>query len=121
MISRKLFAAIAIVGAIAAAPAANAHAKLQASQPAASSELAGAPKEIRLQFNERIEPAFSKIELVDAKATLLPLSKIEFDKADPNVMFASAPALRPGLYHVRWTVMAHDGHKVKGEFAFRVK
>lgn len=121
MLSKYVFASITMISAIVAAPAATAHAKLQASQPAAASELANSPKEIRLQFNERLEPAFSKIELIDAKAALLPLPKIEFDKSDPKVMFASVPALRPGQYRVRWSVMAHDGHKVKGEFAFSVK
>lgn len=121
MTSKSLLTAVALLVAIAAAPIAFAHAKLQVSQPAASSELASSPKEIRLQFNERLEPAFSNIQLVDAKDALMPLPKIEFDKAEPSTMFAAVPPLRPGQYRVRWSVMAHDGHKVKGEFAFLVK
>lgn len=121
MTSKRLLAAATLVVASVAAPAAYAHARLQASQPAASSALASSPKQIRLQFNERLEPAFSKIELVDAKDALLPLPHAEFDKADPKAMFAPVPPLRPGQYRVRWSVMAHDGHKVNGEFAFSVK
>lgn len=121
MISKHVLAAVALVAASVATPAALAHAKLQTSQPAASSELASSPKQIRLQFNERLEAAFSTIQLVDAKDAVLPLPKMEFDKTDPKVMFATVPPLRPGQYRVRWSVMAHDGHKVKGEFAFRVK
>lgn len=121
MMFKYSLAAISFIVTSAAAPAAFAHAKLQASQPAASSVLASSPKEIRLQFNERLEPAFSKIELVDAKDALLSLPKVEFDKTDPKVMFAPVQALRPGQYRIRWSAMAHDGHKVKGEFAFRVK
>lgn len=118
---KQLLETFVLVIAGAAAPSAFAHAKLQMSQPAASSELAGSPKEIRLQFNERLEPAFSKIELVDAKDGVLPLTKTGFDKTDPKALFATPPPLKPGQYRVRWSVMAHDGHKVKGEFAFRVK
>jgi methionine-rich copper-binding protein CopC len=121
MTSKHQLAAIGLVIASAAAPAAFAHARLTASHPAVSSELAVAPKEIRLQFNERIEPAFSTMQLVGAKDAVLPLPKNEFDKADPKVMFVTPPSLPPGQYRVRWSVMGHDGHKVKGEFAFRVK
>lgn len=121
MVCKYVRVAIMLVVAVGAAPLVQAHARLQVSQPAASSELSGAPKEIRLRFNERLEPAFSKIQLVDPNDAVLSLPKIEFDKADPTVMFAAVPPLRPGLYRVRWSVMAHDGHKVKGEFAFRIK
>lgn len=121
MTFQHIVAAVTLVAASAMPPAAFAHARLQTAQPAASSELASSPAQIRLQFNERLEPAFSKIELLDAKDATLPLPKAEFDKADPTVMFARTPQLKPGQYRVRWSVMAHDGHKVKGEYAFRIK
>jgi methionine-rich copper-binding protein CopC len=97
MTTKRLLAALAVVAISAAAPAAFAHAKLQASQPAASSELASSPKEIRLQFNERLVPAFSKIELLEAKDALLPLPKIEFGKADSKSMFATVPPITAWL------------------------
>jgi methionine-rich copper-binding protein CopC len=119
MITKNLLAAFVLCGA--AASAAQAHAKLEASQPRAGSELASPPKEVRLHFNEQLEPAFSKIQLVDAKDAELPLPKAELDKADPKVMFTTLPLLQSGQYRVRWTTMTHDGHKTKGEIAFRVK
>ena len=121
MTTKNLLAAITLVIGTAAMSAAQAHAKLEASQPQAGSELASAPKEIRLHFNEQLEPAFSKIQLVDAKDAELPLPKAELDKGDPKVMFTTVPALAPGQYRVRWSTMTHDGHKTKGEIAFRVK
>ena len=36
-------------------------------------------------------------------------------------MFAPVPGLAPGPYQVGWTAMTHDGHKVKGQYAFSVK
>lgn len=115
---RHLIAACAMIG---AATAAQAHAKLESAQPKANSQLATAPAEIRLRFNEPLEGAFSKIALVDARQAAVALPAIAFDKADPRIMFAALPALKPGRYEVRWSAMTRDGHKVKGQYAFAVK
>lgn len=100
---------------------AQAHAKIEATEPKADSELSAAPKMIKLQFNEMLEPAFSKIELLDAKNVALKLPKAIVDKADARTMSAPLPALSAGQYLVRWTTMTRDGHKVKGEYRFKVK
>lgn len=118
MKTRILIAAIAFS---VVAPFAHAHAKVESSQPKADSELTVAPKEIRLQFNEVLEPAFSKIALTDASGAQIALPKVEFDKANPKVMLAALPVLKPGQYQVHWSAMAHDAHKTKGQFAFRIK
>ena len=104
-----------------AASLAQAHAKIGATEPKADSELQHPPKEIRLHFNEALEGAFSKIELIDAKGTAVALPKAAVDKDDAKVMFAPVPALQPGEYSVRWSTMTHDGHKAKGHYSFKVK
>jgi methionine-rich copper-binding protein CopC len=121
MNTKTLIAAVTLVAATMAASVAQAHGKIESSQPKADSELQSPPKEIRLQFNEALEPAFSKIELSDAKNAKVTLAKAEIDKTNHKVMFAAVPALQPGQYRVRWSTMTHDGHKTKGQFAFRVK
>ena len=121
MNTKNMLAAFILAAAGAATSAAQAHAKIESSQPKADSVLPAAPKEIRLQFNEPLEAAFSKVQLVDAKEADIALPKITLDKANPKVMFTALPPLQPGQYRVRWTAMTHDGHKVKGQFAFRVK
>ena len=118
MNTKTIIAACAL---IAASAGAQAHAKLESSLPKANSELAGAPAQIRLRFNEPLEAAFSKIALVDARQAAVALPAIAIDKADPKVMFAAPPPLKPGKYEVRWTAMTRDGHKVKGQYAFSVK
>lgn len=119
MLAALILAAAGAAGA--ATSAAQAHAKIESSQPKADSVLQAAPKEIRLQFNEPLEAAFSKVQLVDAKEVDIALPKITLDKGNPKVMFTPVPVLQPGQYRVRWTAMTHDGHKVKGQFAFQVK
>jgi methionine-rich copper-binding protein CopC len=101
--------------------AAYAHAKLEASEPKADSVVEQAPKEVRLQFNEPLELPFSKIKLLDQKDVAIEPAKIDLDKANPKAMIATLPPLPAGAYRVQWTTMTRDGHKVKGEFGFKVK
>lgn len=119
-IQRVLAANVLAVAAIAASNA-QAHAKLEASEPHAGSTLSSAPKEIRIKFNEALEPAFSKIRLTAAGNAEVALVPAKVDAADAKTMSAPLPALRTGEYHVLWTTMTHDGHKSKGEFSFTVK
>ena len=105
----------------AVAAGAQAHAKITASEPAAQSELHGAPKHIRLTFNEALEPAFSKIALFEDNGAQVPLPKMARDPNAPKVLLSAVPALPPGQYRVRWSAMGHDGHKTRGEFAFRIR
>jgi methionine-rich copper-binding protein CopC len=101
-----------------AASGTQAHAKLESSEPRASSTLDAAPKQIRLHFNEPLEAAFSKLKLTAANDGEIALPRVDVDKA---TMVAPVPALPRGEYRVQWSAMTHDGHKVKGEFTFRVK
>lgn len=121
MNKKNIFAGIMLVAGGAALSVAQAHAKIESSEPKADSELSASPKEIRLHFNEAIEPAFSKIQLVDANDADIPLPKIGIGKQDPKAMSTTLPSLKPGHYSVRWSAMTHDGHKAKGQYAFVVK
>jgi methionine-rich copper-binding protein CopC len=111
----------AAVLAATAASAAQAHAKLEASEPKASSELDKPPAQIRLRFNEALEPAFSKIRLIDGGNAEVRLAAIAVDKSDPKTMVATLPSLQSGQYRVQWSTVTHDGHKTRGEFSFRVR
>lgn len=104
-----------------AAGTVQAHAKLEASEPKASSTQQGAPKVLRLRFNEALEPAFSKVTLRDAANRDIALPKAAPDKAHTKEMTVPLPPLAVGDYRVLWSAVTHDGHKTKGEFTFRVK
>lgn len=116
---RKLIAAAAL--AALAMPAAQAHTRLEASTPQANSVLAAAPAQVRLQFSDPLELPFSKIKLVDDKGAVLAPASIALDPANPKALVATVPGLHAGAYRVQWSTVTRDGHKVKGEFAFRVK
>jgi methionine-rich copper-binding protein CopC len=105
----------------AATSSAFAHAKLQSSDPQTGSTLAAPPKQVRLKFNEALEPAFSKIKLTGPQSQEIPVTATTIDKTDPTAMIAPLPALSSGEYHIQWSTMTHDGHKSKGEVVFKVK
>jgi methionine-rich copper-binding protein CopC len=117
MILKSFIAAGALL-AFAAGPA-FAHAKLESSVPRAGSTVAGAPPALRLAFNEPLEAPFSKIGLSGASGPVA-LPKAQVDKADPKVLAVPLPALAPGQYKVQWSTVTRDGHKVRGEFDFKV-
>lgn len=121
MKTNKLAAAALAALACALSPQASAHAKLQASTPKADSVVSPAPAQLRLQFNEPLELPFSKVKLVDDRGAALDPSKTAVDAADPKTLVATLPALHPGAWRVQWSTVTRDGHKVKGEFGFRVK
>ena len=94
--SIKRFIAVSTFAlASAVSSSAFAHAKLQSSDPQAGSTLDSAPKQVRLKFNEALEPAFSKIKVTGPQNNEIPVAATTVDKADPTVMTAPLPALSP--------------------------
>jgi copper resistance protein C len=100
--------------------AALAHSHLKKSVPAAGATVAAGPSEVRLQFNEVVEPRFSKItvELKGKPIASEPVASDPGDKATLIVKFAQP--LQAGSYKVNWQAVSADTHKVKGSFAFQV-
>jgi len=109
------------VAAMAGASSAWAHATLKSATPAKDAVVTSAPKEISLQFNEKLEAAFSNARLVDSTSKEVTTDKATLDAADPSVMKLAVPALAPGKYKVEYVVVGHDGHRRKGDYAFTVK
>ena len=97
--------------------AALAHAKLLSTAPATGEQLAAAPKQLTLRFNEAVQIGVLKLS-ADGKDIA-----IELDRgaaAGPTVTVA-LPALAPATYRVQWSALTvDDGHVVKGTFSFVV-
>jgi copper resistance protein C len=117
---KRILTITAFALATTATSSAFAHAKLQSSDPQAGSMLASAPKQVRLKFNEALEPAFSKITVKNGDKEI-PVTGATVDKADPTVITAQLPPLSAGEYRIQWSAMTHDSHKTKGEVPFTVK
>jgi methionine-rich copper-binding protein CopC len=96
----------------------QAHTKLEKSEPAAGASVS-APKQIELWFNEKVDPAVSKIELTSAagKVTLGPTHTM----GGKTLMAGITGKIAAGTYTVAWQTAGDDGHVVKGDFTFTVK
>ena len=105
---------------LASATPALAHADLVQSNPAANATVA-AQSAVRLVFNERIVPAFSKIEvsMVGHDMTIPVETKVS---ADGKIMTGTPKGrFMKGAYKLKWTAAGSDGHRMKGEIPFKVR
>jgi methionine-rich copper-binding protein CopC len=100
---------------------AGAHALLDKSEPARRATLAKPPAAVRLWFNERLEPAFSSLEVVDSAGRRVAAEAARVSAQDPKLLELALPPLAPGVYTVRYKVLSVDGHTVKASFPFTVK
>ena len=119
MMKRTLLAALAAVLAMAAQPAAFAHAFLDNATPKVGSVVTVPPKTIRIQFTKPIEAAFSHIQLIAPDGTTVATGPATTDPSDPTQLIAPITGtLSPGQYQVRWDIVAVDTHRTNGHFPF---
>lgn len=103
------------------APMALAHSRLIKSDPSARAVLATAPKEVRLWFNEPVEPAFAKIWLGPADGERIPLAN-HGDPSDQQLLIATLPDTVPeGPVIISFRVLSVDGHVIESQLMFTVK
>jgi len=117
----KLAALVAVALAALCAPgAALAHAFLDHAQPAVGSTVHGQPAEVKLWFTQRLEPAFSRVRVLDADGRQVDAKDKRIDAADATLMRVSLPKLAPGKYRVVWRVLSVDAHATEGDYTFEV-
>jgi copper resistance protein C len=100
---------------------AAAHSRLVRSDPAARAVLDKAPKELKLWFNEAIEPAFAKVWIVPAQGPQIPLTT-QGDKTDQRILIVTPPdSLPAGPVNIGYHVLSVDGHTVDDKLMFTIK
>ena len=122
-VSKNLIVALMGLASIAAmSTAAFAHPKLMSSTPAENATVAAGPSELRLMFNEKLEPSMSGVEVKDQSGKKIETGKVATDPADAKLLVIplSAP-LGDGTYNVDWHAVAADTHRIKGSYTFTVK
>lgn len=116
----KTLSKIAIVLAAVLLPAAaHAHAFLDHASPKVGSTVATAPRELLLWFTEKLEPAFSTVEVRNAQGAVVS-GKAQVAGGDGTELRVPLKALPPGTYSVSWRVLSVDTHRTQGSFSFRV-
>jgi copper resistance protein C len=114
----KALAGLALL--VAAAAVAHAHAFLDHASPRVGSTVAIAPRELLLWFTEKLEPAFSTVEVHNEQGVAVQSGKARVDGGDGTELRVSLRALPPGTYQVIWRVLSVDTHRTQGSFTFRV-
>jgi methionine-rich copper-binding protein CopC len=109
-----------LLGVVAAAVLAEAHAKLARSDPPAASTLKASPPEVRLWFTESLEATFSGAHLLDGERRRVEGVQAQVDAASAALLRMPLPVLLPGRYTVVYRVVSIDSHVTSGELTFRI-
>jgi methionine-rich copper-binding protein CopC len=97
--------------------AAEGHAFLDHAEPRVGSTVPTAPRELSLTFTQKLEPAFSSVEVSDGNGKRVDLGK---PSIGASVMRVGLKQLPPGTYRVRWHALSVDTHTTEGSFTFQV-
>jgi methionine-rich copper-binding protein CopC len=77
----------------------------------------GAPKEIRLELSEGVEPKFTGVTLTSASGATVPVGPAKTEAGNAALLIVPiAKPLAPGVYTVRWHADSVDTHHTQGEF-----
>jgi copper transport protein len=109
------------VALLALAPAASAHAILQATSPARGVDLKREPNTVVFQFNESVEGNFGAVRVFNAKGDRVD----QGDAFHPNGVGSKIgvhlkPKLLDGTYTATYRVISADGHPVSSGFVFSI-
>jgi methionine-rich copper-binding protein CopC len=75
------------------------------------------PQEVALSFTQKLEPAFSSVQVTDAKGARVDQGKAQISG---STMRGGLKSLSPGTYKVRWRALSVDTHTTEGSFSFHV-
>jgi len=114
-----------VIAGVAAAPlalpsAAWAHAALLKTFPAASAEVDTPPSELRLVYDEVVEPRFAVVSVTDAAGHQQVDGTVHRSPANPYELDAPLRRSAEGWYLVFWRAISADGHPVRGAFTYRI-
>lgn len=99
---------------------AHAHALLDHASPRVGSTVAAAPPELLLWFTQKLEPAFSSVEVHDSNGARVDDGRAQVDASDASLLRVPLKPLASGSYEVRWRVLSVDTHTTEGRFRFNV-
>ncbi len=107
-------------------PSASAHARMIRSSPERNAQIAVAPEQIDLWFNELLDEGFNSVDVFPT-SELSAKTHTNLAKGDPKVdpkdhthLCAKVRDLPPGDYVVDWRVLSRDGHSAPGRLFFHL-
>ena len=119
MKGRVLAAVVAAAVTLLVPVAAFAHAMLKSSDPASGARLDRTPQSIRLEFSEKPDLTFTRVELEDASGDRIPVDAPAYAPESKRAVLVRIRAvLSAGTYSVVWRAAGDDGHPTHGQFSF---
>jgi methionine-rich copper-binding protein CopC len=100
---------------------AGAHAFLDHALPSVGGTITSSPQEVRLRFSERVEPAFSGVQISTAQGQPITAPAATIDPGDSAQLVLRVPPLAAGRYKVTWHVVSADTHRTQGDYIFEIK
>jgi len=116
-LARGLVAALTLT----VAQLAHAHAYPTHQAPSAGATVSTSQKDVAIDFDDGLEPAFSSITVTDAQGKPVTSGKAVVDPSNNKHMSVTLNPLTPGDYSVAWVAVAEDGHRTQGHYSFTVK
>jgi copper transport protein len=112
---------LALVALAIAAPAASAHATLEATTPARGAAVKAEPAQVVFRFNEPVEGTFGAVRVFDAKGTRVDDNHVGHPGgAGEKIAVGLRSGLAHGAYTATYRVVSADGHTVSGGFVFDI-
>jgi len=100
---------------------AEAHARPTREVPVAGATVTTSQKDVVIDFDEGLEPAFSSVTVTDANGNAVTSGKTVVDPSNGKRMSVGLSPLSPGNYTVLWIAVAADGHRTQGRYTFSAK
>lgn len=114
---RSVFLATSLIGLLVTSEA-GAHAFLDHAEPRVGNKVATPPREVRLWFTQKLEPAFSSVTVTNAAGQRVDNGKPRVSSEQISVSLL--PSVGGGTYRVNWRVLSVDAHATDGSFTFQV-
>ena len=113
-------ALLALLAALALAPAAWAHSTLLETEPPRDRVVEHSPKEVVLHFDEPVETALGSIIVYDGEGERVDAGEIMRPRPE-SVAVAIEGELERGTYTVAWRVISADSDPINGAWVFHVE
>jgi len=97
------------------------HASLVQSIPASGAVVPPGALAPQLEFSEPIEMKFSSFKLFDSSGNEISMGESKPTTPDGKTITLTFPTLAAGGHVLRWSVVAKDGHRSKGDVKFDVR
>ena len=117
MLTLRLLVLGAVLG---LAVVAGAHGLLDRADPRPGGRVRTSPTHVSVWFTERLEPAYSRVRVLNGKGERVDTDDSRVDATDARQLRVSVRSLAGGTYKVVWRVLSVDGHLTEGEFTFTV-